>query len=203
MIRNIVFDMGNVLIAYDAEMFAKMHVPDEADRRTIMREMFLSYEWVQMDRGKLTPDECCKIVCAKVPERLHDAVRTLLYGWHMDSMQIPGIDALIRRLKDKGYKLYILSNVNSLFYNYCKRLAGSDCFDGMFISCEYGVVKPEAAIYTIFANKYHLQLDECVFVDDTTGNVEAAVNIGMKGIVFHGDSVELATKLSALGVDVG
>ena len=82
MIKNIVFDMGQVLIRFDREVFLdKAGVTDPADRELLLREVFLSLEWSRMDRGSLTDIQAAEIICRRVPERLHDAVWKLVTFW--------------------------------------------------------------------------------------------------------------------------
>lgn len=89
MIKNVVFDMGGVLIRFDAEHYTARFVPDPADYELMRRELFRSIEWVWMDRGTITDDEVVAAVCARLPERLHQAVRDILDNWHQD---IPPLD---------------------------------------------------------------------------------------------------------------
>lgn len=69
MIKNIVFDMGGVLISFDAERYTSRFVPNAEDRALVQRELFRSVEWVQMDRGVITDAEAASAVCARLPER--------------------------------------------------------------------------------------------------------------------------------------
>ena len=81
MIRNIVFDMGNVLIHWDPETFMKrMGLPEE-DRALLMTELFGSVEWIQTDRGTLSIEDGIAAICRKLPERLHGTVRELTLNW--------------------------------------------------------------------------------------------------------------------------
>lgn len=59
MIKNILFDMGNVLIHFDRKVFLDRLDISEEDKQLLLREVFLSVEWVQMDRGTLTEPEAC------------------------------------------------------------------------------------------------------------------------------------------------
>ncbi len=93
MIKNIVFDMGGVLISFDAERYTSRFVPNAEDRALVQRELFRSVEWVQMDRGVITDAEAASAVCARLPERLHHAVQDILDKWHQD---VPPLDGIYR-----------------------------------------------------------------------------------------------------------
>ena len=201
MIRNIVFDMGNVMIRFDPGYFiTREGITDPADRKLVMNELFQSVEWAQMDSGVLTEETAEPLVMARIPDRLKASVRRLLYNWSSPRDTIPGMEDLVRRLKNAGYGIWLLSNASKAQHVYWPKVPVSRLFDGKLISCDIGFVKPMREIYEAFITKFGLVPEECVFIDDAANNVAGAVACGWHGIVFHGDSAELAAKLSALGV---
>ena len=201
MIRHIVFDMGNVIIRFDPAFFIDREgITDPADRKLVMNELFQSLEWAQMDSGVLTEDTAEPLILARFPDRLKAQVRHLLHNWSYPRDTIPGMEDLVQRLKDAGYGIWLLSNASKAQHVYWPKVPVSRLFDGKLVSCDIGFVKPMREIYEAFTEKFGLLPEECVFIDDTTSNVAGAVACGWHGIVFHGDSGELAEKLSALGV---
>ena len=104
MIRNIVFDMGNVLIRFDPDEFMdRVEISDLQDRRLVRRELFDSMEWAQMDMGVETEDSFEPKVLARIPNRLRKQVRELLRNWAFPRKMIPGMEELVRRLKKAGF----------------------------------------------------------------------------------------------------
>ena len=102
MIRNIIFDMGNTVIRFDPRYFIdRAGINDAEDRRIILNELFLSIEWAQMDAGTLTEETAEPLILPRFPERLHDTVKELLYRWAYSRDMIPGMEELIRRLKEQ------------------------------------------------------------------------------------------------------
>lgn len=202
MIQNIVFDMGRVLIAFDAGRYITRFVPDPADYELIRRELFRSVEWVRLDRGAMTSGEVAASVCARLPERLHGSVAQILDNWHRDIPPLEGMYELVRELKDNGYPLYLLSNTSVEFHEFRRQIPALELFDQVFISADWHLLKPEPAIYGVFLAHFRLKAEECVFIDDAPLNVEAALNAGMDGIVYHGDTADLRRKLRLLGVRV-
>lgn len=202
MIKNVVFDMGNVLIRFDAEHYIARFVPDPADYELIRRELFRSIEWVQMDRGTISDDDAAAAVCARLPQRLHQAVRDILDNWHQDIPPLDGIYDLVKELREKGYDLYLLSNTCTRFHSFRKNIPALRFFEGEFISADHHLVKPEPGIYQQFLIKFALNGEECVFIDDVPLNVEGAVRFGIHGIVYHGDTALLRRQLRQMGVDV-
>ena len=203
MIRNIVFDMGNVVIRFDPGYFIdRAGIKDETDRRMIMNELFLSVEWAQMDAGILTEKTAEPLILERFPERLKDTVRTLLYTWAYPRDMIPGMEELIRKLKNAGYGIYLLSNASAAQHDYWPRYTVSRLFDGKLISCDVKTVKPCHRIYRLFTEKFGLKPEECIFIDDAPANVAGAVACGWQGIVFHGSSEELENKLRFSGINI-
>ena len=203
MIKNIVFDMGQVLIKFDPEYFIKrVGVIDPEDTRILMREIYQSVEWAMMDRGTLSDEEACKIMIKRVPDHLKQYVPKLTYEWDRPLMPVEGAEQLIRELKANGYNMYLLSNASLNQKKYWNDIPGSDCFSGTVVSSYVKLVKPQPEIFKYVLNKFGLVADECVFIDDATFNVEGAIYSGLHGIVFHGDYKEVREKLVALGVNV-
>lgn len=203
MIHNIVFDMGGVLIDFDVQRYTARFVPDPEDYELMRRELFRSVEWVKMDRGTITDEEVIAAVCARLPERLHQAVREILDNWHQDIPPLNGVYELVRELKEEaGYSIYLLSNTCTRFHSFRQNIPALRFFDGEFVSCDFHLVKPEPGIYLRFLEYFHLRPEECVFIDDDPRNIEGAIRCGMGGVIYHGDAAELRRKLRQLGVRV-
>ena len=201
MIRNIVFDMGNVLIRFDPLFFMdRAGLTDPSDRRLILNELFHSVEWAQMDSGVLTEETAEPSILSRFPDRLKDAVHRLLFSWADPPAPISGMEELVLRLKKAGYGIWLLSNASKAQHVYWPKIPVSRLFDGKLVSCDIGIVKPVPGIYTAFTEKFSLRPEECVFIDDTIQNVAGAIACGWQGIVFHGSSLELEQKLRRLRV---
>lgn len=200
MIRNIVFDMGQVLIRFDRDYFIRCLGVEGDDAQLLLREVFLSLEWSRMDWGSLTDEEAAQSVCARLPERLHEAARKLVTMWDRPILPVEGMYHLIEELKAAGYGIYLLSNASVRQHEYWPRVPCAKFFDGTLISCDVGCIKPERAIYEAFFEKFGLKAEECLFVDDMSMNVEGGCRCGMRGIVFHGDAKELRQKLKKEGI---
>ena len=201
MIKNVVFDMGNVLIRFDPEYFLnREEITLQEDRKTVMKELFHSVEWAMMDRGDLTENSAEPLILARIPDHLKDKVRNLLYHWAVDRDIIPGMYELVYDLKEKGYCVYLLSNASLSQPEYWKKYPVSRLMDGTLISALERCVKPSDQIYHIFTKRFGLREEECVFIDDTPANVAAAIANGWAGFVFYGDAEECRKNLHQLGV---
>ena len=203
MIKNIIFDMGQVLLTFDPLLFiSKLGISDKNDIDILLREIYKSLEWSMMDRGSLSEEEASKIISKRVPDHLKEYVPKLTSEWTRPIIPIVGAKELIKELKDNGYKIYLLSNASLNHKNYWHKVPGSEYFDGVVVSSYIKLVKPDPRIYKYLLDKYDLKASESVFIDDSTLNVEGATYSGLKGIVFHGDYIEVREKLIKLKVNV-
>ena len=202
MIRNILFDMGNVLIYFDRKAFMDRLGVSEEDKKLLMREVFLSVEWVRMDRGSMVEADAVESCCTRLPKRLHEAAEKLIAMWDRPILPIPGMYELIEELKAKGYGIYLLSNASLRQHEYWPRIPAHVFFDGTIISADEGVMKPGAEYYLRALQKFSLKADECFFIDDVPANIEGALYCGIPGAVFYNDVEYLRRNLREAGVDV-
>ena len=202
MIKNILFDMGQVLIRFDRNYFMSRLGVSEKDRQLLMREVFLSVEWVQMDRGTLCEADAFRAIKKRLPERLHDAANKLICMWDRPILEVDGMYELVEELKAGGYGIYLLSNASIRQHEYWPRVPASRFFDGKLISADVHVIKPQPEIYRLCLEKFGLQPEECFFIDDVPANIEGALCCGIAGAVFHGDANLLRRQLRAAGVSV-
>lgn len=191
MIKNIIFDMGGVLIDFNPDRYIARVTRNPDDAKLLKEELFQSEEWIHTDRGDMTYDQVHASVCQRLPERLHGAVRRLLDEWVLDMPAIPGSEDLVKALKAAGYKLYLLSNTCDRFHTFRELIPALQYFDGTFASADWHLVKPEPAIFQAFFAHFGLVPAQCFFIDDSPANIEAASRQGMSGYVFHGSAANL------------
>lgn len=203
MIKNVVFDMGQVLIHFCPELYIERLGVNEEDSRLLLREVFRRVEWVQLDHGTISEEDAVKSINKRVPERLHRQVEELVLRWWARPMvPVAGMEELVAELKQAGYKLYLLSNASVQQIKYHDRVPGTQYLDGRIVSAEHKLLKPERAIYQLLLDTYGLKAEECAFIDDSPANVEAACCMGIHGIVFDEDVPRLRRELKELGVEV-
>ena len=202
MIRNILFDMGNVLLRFDRAVFLNRLNVTEEDKRLLLKEVFLSDEWVQMDAGILCEETAEPIMCGRLPWHLHEAVHQLASCWDQPIIPMEGMQDLVRELKEAGYGIYLLSNASVRQHAYWPRVPGSELFDGTLISADEKVMKPDPEIYRLCMERFGLIPEECIFIDDVQANIDGAAACGIAGVVFHGDVSALKNSLRNAGVRI-
>lgn len=202
MIRNILFDMGNVLIRFDRDYFIDRLGVAQEDKGLLMREVFQSVEWVQMDRGSIVEAQAVEQICKRLPERLHDAAEKLVAMWDRPILPIEGMYELIEELKNAGYGIYLLSNASLRQHEYWPRIPAHVFFDGTIISADEQVMKPDAEYYLRALNRFGLKAQECFFVDDVPVNIEGALFCGIPGAIFRGDAKLLRQQMREAGIQI-
>lgn len=202
MIRNILFDMGQVLIRFDQQYFIHRLGIEGEDVALLMREVYRSVEWVQMDRGSLREEEAFDKIKLRLPERLHEAAWKLICMWDRPILEVDGMYELAAELKELGYGIYLLSNASVRQHEYWPRVPASRLFDGTLISADVGVIKPQPEIYRLCLEKFGLKAEECFFIDDAPLNIEGALYCGIAGAVFHNDAKLLRKQLRDAGIFV-
>lgn len=204
MIRNIIFDMGGVLIDWSPwEIVSRCNLPkEEAD--LLLQEVFCCREWVSMDHGTMTQEEGYEQICSRLPESLHAAAHACVFDWWKAPLSpVPGMAELIRELKALGCGIYLLSNATSTLHEYFPRLPGSECFDGMIVSADVKLLKPQHEIYEALFETFGLKAEECFFIDDNPLNIDGCYSVGMPGTVFFRDLHRLRAELREAGVPCG
>lgn len=201
MIRNIVFDIGGVLADYRIKAFLAEKGFDPAMIKRILRASLLSPFWGQFERGEITEAEALQGFASIDP----DIERELRIAYQSVAGMLTSRDyaiPLIQKLKAAGCRVYYLSNYSKKAYDECgESLAFMPYMDGGLVSFKAGKTKPDPQMYHIFLEKYDLRAGDCVLVDDTPENVQAAKQLGFEGIVFTSYD-ELIAALGRLGIVV-
>lgn len=192
MIKNVIFDVGNVLVEWNSDRAFRALGFDERTREAVAAATVRSADWNEADRSLLAEEELLARFIARAPEY----EREIRLFWDRIELTIRQSDysvGWIRRLKESGYHVYILSNYARRTYGLTrKELSFVEEADGALFSFEVCQVKPEPEIYRSLCERYGLVPQECVFLDDTQINVDAARAFGMQAILFAGyeDAVE-------------
>ena len=194
-IRNIIFDMGRVLLKFDPYVSLNTYCENKEDMELLYKELFEGPEWIMADEGKITNGQRYELVKMRVPDRLHRTLKLVVENWEMCMEPVEGALEFYRLVKEKGYHTYVLSNACNRFYGYFPRFYDLDSFGGVVVSSDIKMIKPNPAIYEYILKNYNLNPEECLFIDDMEANIEAAKAAGIKGFLFRNNYEELKKNL--------
>ncbi len=194
MIKNIIFDLGNVLISFKPSEFLDRKKYPEKIKALILADVFGSPEWQLLDSGDLNTDQAIEGIMKNSSLQRDEIVR--IFDLRQEILfPIDSNVKLLPELKEQGFRLYFLSNFPIDIWEEVKNgYSFFEYFDGGMISAEVRVSKPDSRIYGILLEKYFLKAEECLYIDDLEPNVVAAEAAGMKGILTHG-SMEISQKI--------
>ena len=199
MIRNVIFDIGGVMVGFRwADHMREIGVPDELFDRTANATVY-SKNWPEVDLGNLPLSEIIDRCVALDPE-VEDYIRGFFEDRTALVYEFDYSAALTKSVRDAGYGMYFLSNFGKeQFEALYEKLHFFGREDGRVVSYEAHCLKPDDEIYRILLDRYGLKPEECVFLDDVPENVETARRLGFNAIVF--ESLEGALEqLLKLGV---
>lgn len=189
--KNIIFDIGSVLIGYRWKDMCLEAGWEEEKAEKIGRGFFLSPLWPDFDAGLVGTGELVESIAEKYPELREDARWFITSGKKM-IIERPKVWERVKKLKEKGFGLYLLSNYSEeLFAVHTDGLPFVELVDGGVISYQIHEIKPNPAIYRHLLQKYQLKPEECLFFDDRPENTEAARKLGMAAVTVEDGSEEL------------
>lgn len=200
MIKNIIFDIGNVLSDFRWRDFIIEKGFDQEMADRIGAASVKSALWSELDRGVWTDEQLLEGFVKNDPE-IELQIREAFSDLH--GMVVPREYAVswVRELKRKGYRVYYLSNYSRRAREQCSDVLEFTAYtDGGILSYKERLVKPDPAIYHLLMKRYGLKAKESVFLDDTLENIETARRIGMQGIWFQSRE-QAVEELKKLGVE--
>ncbi|MBP3443036.1 MAG: HAD family phosphatase [Clostridia bacterium] len=201
-ITTIVFDLGGVLVDFDAKRSLSTHFSPEY-HNLINEKTFTSETWKLMDKGDLEVEEAIEIMCRDLPSELHDEVSKMVLDHEGEMPPIEEMYPIVKKLREKGYRIYLLSNCPSWFDEFKKSVPALDFFDGFIISAKYNLIKPGKEIFNVLFNEFSLKADECFFIDDSPANIATAKELGMSAHCFSKHSInELIDALQNADVNI-
>lgn len=183
MIKNIIFDIGMVLVNFHwEETMRGLGIPEEAIQ-VLGPNMVLNKVWHKLDLGIIPEADIIDEFKRMNPE-YKEYIDMFFNNMEGVITMFDGADDFMKLLKQEGYKIYLLSNYPArMFELHKKRYLFYPYVDGEVISFQCHLAKPDPRIYEMLCSKYNLLPEECIFLDDRAENIEAAIAYGMQGII--------------------
>lgn len=199
MIKNVIFDVGMVLVDFKWREYLKTFNFTEEIYNKVANAMFLSKEWNEYDRSILSDEETVKSFIKNAPD-VEKEIREVFKNVGNAIITFEYSSAWINELKNKDYKVYILSNYARRTYELTKKqLSFVKLCDGAVFSFEINKIKPETEIFYELIRRYNIKPEDSVFLDDNINNVKAAVKLGFNVINFIGKE-QAVNELKRLGI---
>ena len=202
--KNILFDMGNVLVTYNPEWVIRRYTEDEELIREVKNIVFNSQEWFLLDAGLIEEEKAERNWMERLSsDKARELAHLSFQNWHLYNMKtIPGTAEIIRALKENGKEIYLLSNASlRLLSIYKEVIPAVECFSGIFYSAAHKCVKPQDIIYERFLKEYSLNPADCFFIDDLEENISAAKAVGISGAVMKSRTAKETAEI--LGLNIG
>lgn len=199
MIKNLIFDVGNVLVDFRWQQVVE-GLGITGERLDRVRTATLgSPLWNEFDRSALSDEEIlagfikndpdCEGEIRLMWDHIGDMIVRYDYAWEW-----------ICAVKKAGYGSYILSNYSRRTYGITReQLSFEKLMDGCLFSWQVRQIKPEPEIYRTLLDRFSLNPGECVFIDDNRDNIDAARSLGIAGVLFQGKE-QADEELRRLGV---
>lgn len=193
MIKNIIFDIGNVILQFDVEEIISNFTRKESEKQFIINNIINSPEWLQyslIDTGFISREQAIEIVEDRTNHINDELIEKFWYRYNDYSFINDNVIDIIKELKEKDYKIYLLSNINSHTYNHIKDNKLFNLVDGYVFSYIEHQVKPYVGIYNTLLERYKLIPQECLFIDDNIKNIKTAHELGIQGKKVIPDNFE-------------
>ena len=183
MIKNIIFDLGNVIINYDQQAIIERFAKTDDEKTYLMENNFKAPEWKRIDLGEIDNNEAIRIINERHNNKYSELTNEFWHNWFKEQKINEDIVRIAKKLKDKGYNIYVLSNMANATYNYFKNIDFFKLCNGIIISAQEHIKKPDERIFKLLLERYNLKAEECLFIDDddTNRSYETSNKLGILG----------------------
>ena len=180
------WDLGNVVVQWNPQKVRELTgLP--TDKTDVFKTPYFEAQWLELDRGTIDEAKVAEQVAADTELRVAD-VELYFASVRKTLVDFDETIDLIKEMKDKGIKMYVLSNMSIVNSVFLRKRGYFDLFDGVVISGEEKLIKPDTALFQLVIDRYQLDPAQVVFMDDSLPNITAAESLGMHGVHFKGSS---------------
>ena len=179
---DIILDMGNVLLEWNKDKILRGVVKTEKDFMILDKAIFQSGLWERLDLGTLTREELVLKVVSMIGSIYQEKVQEVVWNWPSYIEIYTEVFPLLVRLKEKGHRIFVLSNTSPVFYELLEEQLSplNEILDGFVLSCDIKAIKPDPKMFEEILHKYQLDPVNCIFLDDVKDNTKMAESLGIK-----------------------
>ena len=195
----LVMDFGQVMVRFNPKEIAAPFVENSEDLKILTDVLFDRLYWDRLDAGTIEDSELITAVRARLPKRLWAAADKAYSAWIYSLPEIPGMRAVVERIKNKfGLRAALLSNISRGFAEKADDIEILSLFDVKIYSALCGFTKPSREIFALLCKTCEAEPKDLIFVDDSEKNVNGARDFGIDAVLFDGDSDKLEETLTSL-----
>ncbi len=179
---DIILDMGNVLLEWNKDKILRGVIKTEKDFMILDKAIFQSGLWERLDLGTLTREELVLKVVSMIGSIYQEKVQEVVWNWPSYIEIYTEVFPLLVRLKEKGHRIFVLSNTSPVFYELLEEQLSplNEILDGFVLSCDIKAIKPDPKMFEEILHKYQLYPVNCIFLDDVKDNTKMAESLGIK-----------------------
>ncbi len=182
MIKNIVFDIGNVILKFDINDLLNRYTSDKEEQKFILDNIINSPEWLKyglIDTGYISRKNAIAIVQDRTNHKKDKLIENFWNTYNAYAKIDDRILELIKKLKTNNYKIYLLSNINPYTHEFVSKSNLLEMVDGYVFSYQEHMIKPYVGIYNTLINRYSLLPAETLFIDDNQKNIDTGNKLGI------------------------
>ena len=198
MIKNVVFDFGQVLVRFDPAYIVAQHTSDPAVAERLREVVFDLAYWNKLDAGEVSDEEAIAEFRRRLPSELCDLGEQVFRSWIDHLPPIAPMWKLVEGLAERGVPLYLLSNISIAFAARADEFPILKKFDKCVFSGPCHMAKPDPAIFRHLLAECGIRAEETLFIDDSPKNIAGAEAVGIHGYLFDGDADRLAGYLATV-----
>ncbi|MBE6633952.1 MAG: HAD family phosphatase [Ruminococcaceae bacterium] len=199
MIKNVIFDFGQVMVRFDPAYMVSLRVTDPDDAVLLERVVFDRLYWDALDAGALSDARALEEIRGRLPRRLWQVAEEIYVNWIYTLPEIEGMSDLVRRCREVyGFRVFLLSNISQYFAEHADEIPVLSQFEDCIYSAEWHLTKPDPRIFRLLCERNGLREEETLFVDDSSKNIAGAENCGIHGYLFDGDVCRLDAFLAEI-----
>jgi putative hydrolase of the HAD superfamily len=183
-IRDVIFDLGAVLLRWSPEAIVAGFSDDAAVQARLLETVFRHPDWQAMDLGQMTEAEALPRMAARVG--LSEPVMACLMAETRAYLQpLAPMVEILEACRLRGLGCYALTNMPAEMFDYLEaRIGFFQLFNGIVVSAREGLAKPDPAIYRLTLARYGLKPGNTLFIDDKVENIDGARVVGLHGIQY-------------------
>ena len=200
MIKNVIFDFGQVLVHFDPEYMTSKYIEKPEDISLVSQVIFDRLYWDRLDEGTISDEEVIAESAKRLPPEYSEKAAEIYYNWIYNIPPVGGMEELILELKEKNIRLFLLSNISRYFADHAHEIKVLSHFEKCIFSAVCGYTKPNPGIFEYLCSQAGISPSETVFIDDSEKNILGAENFGIKGCLFDGNVQKLKAYLKESGV---